>query len=116
MGVIRSQSDGLKHFSESKPGIELMRQLIDIEIRGRIQMLVSRGELCQEEAGKIENILIHSSPPTPQKSIVKNVVDNFLDSQQIPTRLDLAEVYSRLNAIDQKINNLVSSSDLKKES
>jgi polyhydroxyalkanoate synthesis repressor PhaR len=91
--------------------VDLLYQ-VDEEIERRLQVLINRGELAEEEATRLRDKLT-SRHHLPGKSgaMREDAVERVLERQGVPTRADLQELSERLDAVAAKLDSLGDSVD-----
>jgi polyhydroxyalkanoate synthesis repressor PhaR len=88
--------------------VDLLYQ-VDEEIERRLQVLMNRGELAEEEAMRLRDKLTSRRRPlTTSDELDANDLEQFLQRQGVPTRADLQILAERLDAVNAKLDALSS--------
>ena len=86
--------------------VDLLYQ-VDEEIERRLQVLINRGEMAEEEATRLRDKLTsRRRPPSYTGAMSETEVERVLERQGVPTRADLQELSERLDAVAAKLDSL----------
>lgn len=86
--------------------LDLFRH-VDQEISRRLKSLVGKGEITQEEAAHLEDLLTASDHHPPGGAFASDVeIERFLKTQDIPTQEDLQKLNQRLEELVGKLEEL----------
>jgi polyhydroxyalkanoate synthesis repressor PhaR len=115
-GLIRASGDRLSSLQQSLSSSFSAWRQIDDEIRQRIQGLVHRGELTDNEGHTLLEQLIEQGTrlreerhiPQPGKDITSENVEAILSERQVPTRADIKRLYEQLDLLNSKLEGLTS--------
>jgi polyhydroxyalkanoate synthesis repressor PhaR len=86
--------------------LDLLRQ-IDEEIERRIQVLISRGELAEEEALRLRDQLLaqkRHSADAPEPG--KEELERILADRGVPTRQDMQKLVEQIEALNVKLEEM----------
>jgi len=104
-GLVQAGGDTVNALRRSLTSpLDLLRH-VDEEIERRLQDLISRGELANEEGRRLrEKLLTHSyrSPFTPTQDLKQ-----FLQKKGVPTRDELEQLNAQLDALNEKLERLI---------
>lgn len=114
-GLIRSSGDRLTSIQRTLFSSTFWHQ-IDEEIKRRIQDLTKLGEFTEEEGRKLLEKLLRPEAKSfdgrqgkGNKSISSQDLEAYIKTRQIPTQDDLQKLYSQLEELAAKIEEIVSS-------
>jgi len=103
-GLIRSGGETLATLQRTlASSLELLHQA-DEEIEGRIQALITRGELAQEEGHRLREKLL--APGRRLPVLGERELEERLRAQGLPTRDDLQKIVAQLEALGEKLDGL----------
>ena len=101
-GLIRSGGETLASLQRTLvSSLELLDQA-DEEIEGRIQALITRGELAEEEGHRLREKLL--APGRRLSTLSDQGLEHRLRALGIPTRDDLQRIAAQLEALDEKLD------------
>jgi polyhydroxyalkanoate synthesis repressor PhaR len=89
--------------------LELARH-VDEEIEQRLQTLISRGELAAEEGRKLSEKLLGQNRADAALADQERL-EQMMDERGVPTQNDLQDILGQLDALTDKLDNLVSSEE-----
>jgi len=106
-GLIRSGGETLATLQRTlASSLELLHQA-DEEIEGRIQALITRGELAQEEGHRLrEKLLAPGRRLWAASTLGERELEERLRAQGLPTRDDLQKIVAQLEALGEKLDGL----------
>jgi polyhydroxyalkanoate synthesis repressor PhaR len=106
-GLIRSGGETLATLQRTlASSLELLYQA-DEEIEGRIQALISRGELAEEEGHRLrEKLLAPGRWPWSMPTLSDRDLAQRLRERGVPTRDDLQQIVAQLEALGEKLDRL----------
>jgi polyhydroxyalkanoate synthesis repressor PhaR len=91
--------------------LELLTQ-IDEEIEQRIEVLIKRGELAEDEARKLrKKLLTQEIPPSMNTEIDQKALERIIAEQGIPSRKDLQELSQQIEDLVTKLEEAESQFD-----
>lgn len=79
---------------------------VDSEIERRVQQLIKRGDLAREDGLNLRDKLLALGHPPEAEEASADEVAAFLAEQDIPSRDDLADLMSQLEALTLKLETL----------
>ncbi len=86
--------------------VDLLYQ-VDEEIERRLQVLINRGEMAEEEASRLREKLTSRRRPLLNDGALSDAeVGRVLERQGVPTRADLQALSVRLDAVAAKLDSL----------
>lgn len=89
--------------------VDLLYQ-VDEEIERRLQVLINRGEMAEEEAARLREKLTNrhraSSPSGGAIGATDAAMERLLEKHGVPTRADLKELSERLDSVAAKLDDL----------
>lgn len=86
--------------------LELLKQ-IDEEIEHRIEKLIEKGELAEDEARRWrDKLLVQEISPSEPISLDENQIQRFLDERGVPARKDLDSLFKQLEELMNKLEEL----------
>ena len=86
--------------------VDLLYQ-VDEEIERRLQVLINRGEMAEEEATRLrEKLTSRHRAPGQTGALGEAEVERVLERQGVPTRADLQELSERLDSVAAKLASL----------
>lgn len=86
--------------------LELARQ-VDEEIEGRLQHLVSRGDLATEEGRHLRDKLLDLGGRQPDGTLPsEQALEDLLERRGVPTQEDLQQVLEQLDALMARLEDL----------
>ena len=106
-GLIRSGGETLATLQRTlASSLELLHQA-DEEIEGRIQALITRGELAEDEGHRLrEKLLAPGLWPRTAPTFSDRELEQRLRERGIPTREDLQQIVAQLEALGEKLDRL----------
>ena len=112
-GLIRASGDRLTSLQKTLFSSTFWQQ-IDEEIKTRIQALVNLGEISEEEAKNLLKKLLHpkirpqeNRPDAEQPPMISaQELEAYLQDRQIPTQEDLHQLYTQLEALAEKLEDI----------
>jgi polyhydroxyalkanoate synthesis repressor PhaR len=106
-GLIRSGGETLATLQRTlASSLELLHQA-DEEIEGRIQALITRGELAEEEGHRLrEKLLAPGRRLWPAPTLSDQDLAQRLREQGVPTQDDLQQIVAQLEALSEKLDGL----------
>ena len=106
-GLIRSGGETLATLQRTlSSSLELLLQA-DKEIEERIQALITRGELAEEEGHRLrEKLLTQGRRLWNPPALDKRVLEQKLRERGVPTREDLQRIAAELEALGEKLDRL----------
>jgi len=82
-------------------------QQLDDEIRRRVHILVSRGEMSEAEGKSILNKLINTNLPiTLERSVRQEEIERLLTERQIPTREQMQQLFDQIDELSSKVEEI----------
>lgn len=107
-GLIQAGGEGLNAMQRAlATPINFWRQF-DEEIRGRIQVLIKRGELSEREGQNLLDQLLSQNPiATHFQQTAEGEIERILAKQQVPTQQDLQRLNEQIEALSVKLDELV---------
>lgn len=108
-GLIRSGGETLVTLQRTlASSLDLLHQA-DQEIEARIQALITRGELAEEEGHRLrEKLLASGRGLWARPALGDQELEQWLRARGIPTRHDLQQIVAQLEALGEKLDNLSS--------
>lgn len=111
-GLIRSSGDRLTSLQRSLfSSVNALRQ-IDDEIKRRIKALTQLGELTEHEGKELIAQLLRPDIQPPDKgqengeTVFAEELDQLIKQRQIPTQEDLKQLYTQLEELAAKLENI----------
>ena len=106
-GLIRSGGETLATLQRTlASSLELLHQA-DEEIEGRIQALITGGELAEDEGHRLrEKLLVPGRWPWATPTLSDQEMEERLKARGIPTRDDLQQIVAQLEALGEKLDRL----------
>jgi polyhydroxyalkanoate synthesis repressor PhaR len=106
-GLIRSGGETLATLQRTlASSLELLHQA-DEEIEGRIQALITRGELAEEEGHRLrEKLLAPGRRLRPAPTLSDQELQERLQERGVPTRDDLQQILAQLEALSEKLDGI----------
>jgi len=105
--MIRTGGDTLDMLKRSFYSSFGVARLIEDEIEKRIESLVRRGELKEEEARRLrQELLTHLPVPTGEEE-QDTVLNSALERLNIPSRSDLYQLSAQLEKLTAKLDSLL---------
>jgi polyhydroxyalkanoate synthesis repressor PhaR len=106
-GLVQAGGDTLSALRRSLAApLDLLRQ-IDEEIDRRIQALINRGELAEEEAHRWRDRLLLQPRPSPEETgLEQQRLEQALAKRGLPTRDDLQKLAAQLETLAARIDEL----------
>jgi polyhydroxyalkanoate synthesis repressor PhaR len=104
-GLLRARSQTLHSLRQSLTPPQEWRQDVDAEIGARIQTLLERGQLTDEEAARWREKLI------PGTLMDENLVVKLLAERGVPTRKDLRQIFEQLAALAATLEEMAPAAD-----
>ena len=88
--------------------LDMLRQ-VDEEIDRRIQLLAIRGEIAEEEAGRLRDNLI-AFGRQPSGDVDEAHLESILVKRGVPTKDDLHVLVDKLNSLSDKLDEIMDES------
>ena len=106
-GLVRAGGDTLTNLSRAMGSpIDLLRQ-VDEEIESRLESLVRRGELAEEEVRRLRDKLLSQDFPHPRRSgPSQDELEQALLKRGVPTQDELDKLSQQLDALAEKLDGL----------
>lgn len=81
---------------------------VDEEIKSRIEILVSRGELAEREGKQLLNKLLSLSKPWPagRNTPIEAYIEEFLTRKDLPSKNDLDQLVLQLDDLNSKLDRI----------
>lgn len=106
-GIIQTSGDRISAFQKSLVSSFSYVQQLDDEIRRRIHILVSQGEMTEAEGksilGKLLNANIRISLDRPIK---QEEIEKILSDREVPTRDEFQQLFNQIDELTSKIDEM----------
>jgi polyhydroxyalkanoate synthesis repressor PhaR len=107
-GWIQSSSDRWNSLQRNMSSSLGFLQVVDKEIRRRINLLINRGELTEKDARALLDKLLSVSTPAPEsKPSLDEEIQRILAERNVPAREDMQKLNSQLEALAAKLDELL---------
>ncbi|MFQ5399800.1 MAG: polyhydroxyalkanoate synthesis regulator DNA-binding domain-containing protein [Anaerolineae bacterium] len=104
-GLVQAGGDTMNALRRSLTSpLDLLRH-VDEEIERRLQDLISRGELANEEGRRLREKLLNRSYHSPLTATQD--LKQFLQKKGVPTRDELEQLNAQLDALNEKLERLI---------
>ncbi len=115
-GLVRAGGDTLANLSRAVGSpLDLLRQ-VDEEIERRLESLVRRGELAEEEVWRLRDKLVSQDFPLPRRSgPSQDELERALLKRGVPTRDELDKLSQQLDALAEKLEHLNEDTESQKD-
>ncbi|MCI0395191.1 MAG: pesticidal protein Cry15Aa [Chloroflexi bacterium] len=84
---------------------------VDQEIERRLQTLVNRGEIAQEEGARLRDKLLALSQRSRDEALTEETLEQFLDRRGVPSREDLQQLSQQLEELMSKLEEIAPDDD-----
>jgi polyhydroxyalkanoate synthesis repressor PhaR len=106
-GLIRAGSDTLTNLRQALPHPRELLGQVDDEIEHRLQVLIKRGELAEEEARRLHDKLIKQGRRLLEATIVgDDLIERALAERNVSTVTDIQKVLDQLDVLAAKLESL----------
>jgi polyhydroxyalkanoate synthesis repressor PhaR len=86
--------------------LDLLKR-VDEEIEQRIQTLIQRGEMAEEQGLKLRDQLLNFKPLKGSNQILEDAkIEQILSEKGVPSQTDIQGLMAQIEALSQKINTL----------
>lgn len=90
--------------------LDMLNQ-VDEEIERRVQHLIKRGELAEDEGNRVLDKLVSQSGRFLARVITEEDMEKYLEIRGVPTRKDLQKLGTQLDSLASALEDLQSSTD-----
>jgi len=106
-GIIQTSGDRISAFQKSLVSSLGYVQQLDDEIRRRVHILVSQGEMTEAEGknilGKLLNANIRISLDRPIK---QDEIEKYLADREVPTRDEFQQLFNQIDELTSKVDEM----------
>jgi polyhydroxyalkanoate synthesis repressor PhaR len=107
-GLIQASGDRLSAIQRNLASSMGFIRQVDEEIRNRIDTLINRGELSEDQGRTLLDKLLSFAAPQPEGEVpdLEQQVSRLIEERKIPTRADLDRMIEELNSLGDKLDKL----------
>lgn len=105
-GLIQAGGDRLSALQRSLTSSMSFWHQIDEEIKRRIQVLISQGELTEGEGHNLVEMLIAQGTHSISETRLQEDLERILAQHQLPSHQDLQNLHDQLDALGSKLEEL----------
>jgi polyhydroxyalkanoate synthesis regulator phasin len=80
---------------------------VDEEIEGRLQALITRGELAAEDGRRLRDQLLRQDSQALAPTVSEETVRQILEEKGVPTQEDLQGILEQLDTLAEKLNQVL---------
>ena len=105
-GLVQAGGDRLSTLRSALTApLDLLRQ-VDDEIEHRIQVLIKKGELAEEEGRRLAEKLVKHARRGPEAPPDERELEAMLRARGLPSQTDVAALAEQLDALNEKLAHL----------
>ena len=105
-GLVKAGGDRLSSLRSALAApLDLIRQ-VDDEIERRIQALIKKGELAEEEGRRLRDKLLAQTRRLPDFPATEERLEELLRMRGLPTQQDIASLAGQLDVLTSKLEHL----------
>jgi len=106
-GLIRAGGERLSTLRRALASPLDLAHHVDEEIEGRLQTLISRGELAAEEGRRLRDQLLRQDSQPPDPTLSDEKLRQYLEDRGVPTQEDLQVILEQLEVLAAKLNQAI---------
>ena len=107
-GLIQASGDRLSAIQRNLASSMGFIRQVDEEIRRRVDTLISRGELSEDQAQNLLDKLLSFAAPQSREEIshLEQQVTRVIEERKVPTRSDMERIIEELDELGDKLDKL----------
>ena len=106
-GLIRAGGERMSTLRRALASPLDLARHVDEEIEGRLQALITRGELAAEEGRRLRDQLLRQDSLTLDPPLSEETVRQILEDKGVPTHEDLQGILEQLDTLAEKLNQVL---------
>lgn len=106
-GLIRAGGERMSTLRRALASPLDLARHVDEEIEGRLQALISRGELAAEEGRRLRDQLLRQDSQAPNPTVSEELLRQYLEEKGVPTQEDLQGILEQLEVLAVKLNQVI---------
>jgi polyhydroxyalkanoate synthesis repressor PhaR len=109
--LIHASSDRINALQRNFPSARTFFLQVDDEIRRRIKVLISQGELLESEGQDLLTKLTSEADDTVDNEYFDSILEQYVIDRNLPTRDEIEQISQQLETLSAKIDELGLSND-----